>query len=263
MPEKSSTPTSATSTSATPQARARRRRTVWAAGVLVAALTAAVLAVTLGSSDSASRPDGSRPGGAAEPAPGDGRPEGPDLARRDEGDPLAVGPVDAPVVLIEYSDFQCPFCGRFARETKQELLRTHVKKGSLRIEWRNFPIFGEESEQAARAAWAAGRQGAFWEFHDRLYAVPRERNTGEFTESKLVAHARAAGVADLDRFREDMESDRARQAVHRDQEEGYVLGVTSTPAFLVNGTPLLGAQPTEVFDRAVRDALTRSGSGAE
>ncbi|GHH91714.1 hypothetical protein GCM10017779_21710 [Streptomyces capillispiralis] len=142
-------------------------------------------------------------------------------------------------------------------------MRTHVKKGSLRIEWRNFPIFGRESEDAARAAWAAGRQGAFWKFHDRLYAAPRERDTGEFSRSELIAHAEAAGVADLDRFREDMESDQARQAVERDREEGYVLGVTSTPAFLVNGIPILGAQPTEVFDRAVRDALTRSGKEAK
>jgi protein-disulfide isomerase len=230
------------STPATPQARARRKRAVCG---------------------SDSRPDRSRSEAAVEPVPGDSAPAGPDLARRAADDPLAVGSADAPVVMIEYSDFQCPFCGRFARETKQELLRTHVEKGSLRIEWRNFPIFGEESEDAARAAWAAGRQGAFWEFHDRLYAEPRERNTGEFTKSKLVAHAKAVGVADLTRFCEDMESDQARQAVDRDREEGYALGVTSTPAFLVNGTPMLGAQPTEAFDKAIRDALTRSGGEAK
>ncbi|AXQ53516.1 DsbA family protein [Streptomyces koyangensis] len=254
MPEKSSS----SSASGTPQVRARRRRTVAAAGVLVAAAaTAAVLAVTSGSDHSPARPVPSSSEAAAEHTPEDSAPVGPDLARRDADDALAVGPVDAPVVMIEYSDFQCPFCGRFARETKQELLRTHVKKGSLRIEWRNFPIFGKESEAAARAAWAAGRQGAFWEFHDRLYAEPRERNSGEFTEAKLVAHAKAVGVQDLDRFREDMASDQAHQAVERDREEGYALGVTSTPAFLVNGTPLLGAQPTETFDEAVRDALAR------
>lgn len=253
MPEKSS------SVSATRQARARRKRTVWAAGVLVAATATAAVLVATGGSDPDPRPDSSRSAAAVESVPGDSAPTGPDLARRDADDPLAVGPVDAPVVMIEYSDFQCPFCGRFARETEQELLRTHVKKGALRIEWRNYPIFGKESEDAARAAWAAGRQGAFWEFHDRLYAEPRERNAGEFSRSKLIAHAEAAGVADLDRFREDMESDQAHQAVERDRQEGYALGVTSTPAFLVNGTPVLGAQPTEVFDKAVRDALIRSG----
>ncbi|MGW9612778.1 DsbA family protein [Streptomyces diastaticus] len=261
MPEKS--PSSSPSASRTPRARARRRRTVGAAGVLVAATAAAVFVVTSGSGDSASRPAPAPSEAAAEQTPGDSVPAGPDLARRDADDALAVGPADAPVVMIEYSDFQCPFCGRFARDTKQELLRTHVEKGSLRIEWRNFPIFGEESEAAARGAWAAGRQGVFWEFHDRLYAEPRERNSGEFTTTKLVAHAKAAKVADLDRFREDMESDQAHQAVERDLEEGYALGVTSTPAFLVNGTPLLGAQPTETFDQAVRDALTRSEGGTK
>ncbi len=81
-------------------------------------------------------------------------------------------------MLIEYSDFQCPYCGRFARETKPVLLRDFVERGVLRIEWRNYPIFGEESERAARAAWAAGRQGRFWQFHDLVYAEPRERNSG-------------------------------------------------------------------------------------
>ncbi|MFF5338334.1 DsbA family protein [Streptomyces sp. NPDC013181] len=256
MPEKSS------STSPAQQARARRRRSVWAAGVLVAATATAVVLVATGGSDPDPRPDSPRSAASVEAVPGDSAPAGPDLARRDADDPLAVGPADAPVVMVEYSDFQCPYCGRFARETKQELLRTHVKEGSLRIEWRNFPIFGEESEDAARAAWAAGRQGAFWEFHDRLYAESRGRNTGAFAKDKLVAHAKAAGVADLDRFRKDMDSEEAHRAVARDRGEGYALGVTSTPAFLVNGTPVLGAQPTEVFDKAVRDALTRSGSGS-
>ncbi|WP_019544394.1 DsbA family protein [Streptomyces sulphureus] len=256
MSEKSSSSTRTTS-----QARARRRRTVWAAVVLVAATAATVALVVTADSESGS--DRSRSETSAEPVPGDSAPAGPDLARRDTDDPLAVGSVDAPVVMVEYSDFQCPFCGRFARETKQELLSTYVEKGSLRIEWRNFPLFGEESEKAAHAAWAAGRQGAFWEFHDRLYAEPRERNTGEFTEDKLIAHAKAVGVKDLTRFRRDMDSAQARQAVDRDREEGYALGVTSTPAFLVNGTPMLGAQPTATFHEEIRSALSESESENE
>ena len=80
--------------------------------------------------------------------------------------PPTLGDEDAPVTMVEYSDFQCPYCGRFARETKPALLREQVEEGVLRIEWRNFPLFGEESERAALAAWAAGQQGKFWEFHD-------------------------------------------------------------------------------------------------
>ncbi|MET7638197.1 DsbA family protein [Streptomyces sp. NPDC005438] len=233
-----------------------RRRTVLGSTALVVAVTLAAFALTLDDGDG-------RDSGAREPA-ASGSPESADptppdkgllaLARRDASDPLAVGRADAPVVMIEYSDFQCPFCGRFARETKPELLRSYVKKGILRIEWRNFPVFGEESNRAAHAAWAAGQQGRFWEFHDVVYAEPRKRNAGEFGTAKLVAMARKAKVADLDRFRADLSSPRARKAVEKDQREGYGLGVTSTPAFLVNDRPLLGAQPTGVFTSAITAA---------
>ncbi|MFC7896627.1 DsbA family protein [Streptomyces sp. NPDC057381] len=235
----------------------RRLRVVLAALVLVAAVT--VAAVSLGGGgESADRPATASSSGHASAAP----PADPALlalARRDADDPYALGEPDAPVVLIEYSDFQCPYCGRFARETKPELLRDYVDKGVLRIEWRHFPIFGAESEQAARASWAAGRQGRFWEFHDTAYGEPRERNKGDFAEKELVAMAEEAGVEDLDRFRADMASAGADEAVNRDVEEGYALGVSSTPAFLVNGRPILGAQPTDVFAEAVEAAEAAAG----
>ncbi|CAL9651244.1 hypothetical protein SUDANB176_06630 [Streptomyces sp. enrichment culture] len=222
----------------------------------MAAAATAVLALLPGGSDSrdgGARGSGTTAGSAsAVPAPAD---EGLlALARRDASDALAVGRTDAPVVMIEYSDFQCPFCGRFARETKPELLRSYVDEGILRIEWRNFPIFGEESQRAALAGWAAGRQDKFWEFHDVVYDKPRERNSGAFSADGLVAMAREAGVADIDRFRSDMSSEEAREAVARDRNEGYGLGVSSTPAFLVNGKPILGAQPTDAFTSAVEAA---------
>ncbi|MEE1929533.1 thioredoxin domain-containing protein [Streptomyces sp. TRM 70351] len=180
------------------------------------------------------------------------------LARREAGDPYALGEPDAPVVLIEYSDFQCPFCGTFARDTKPELVERYVAEGVLRIEWRQFPIFGEESERAARAGWAAGRQGRFWEFHDVVYGEERRKNSGAFAQEKVEAMAREAGVTDLERFRADMASDAAETAIGTDMDEGYALGVSSTPAFLVNGTPVLGAQPTEVFAELVEEQERRA-----
>lgn len=235
------------------------RRRIIAGAVLVAAVATAAFALTLGGDDG---DDTSARGPAAvvetaEPTPADERLLA--LARRDASDTLAVGRADAPVVMIEYSDFQCPFCGQFARETKPELMRSYVDKGILRIEWRNFPLFGEESEQAALAGWAAGRQKKFWEFHDVAYAEKRERNTGEFSDDRLVAMARTAGVPDIARFKADLASEKARGALGRDREEGYALGVTSTPAFLVNGTPILGAQPAETFHDAIKAAAKAAG----
>ncbi|MFI8824039.1 DsbA family protein [Streptomyces sp. NPDC053431] len=180
-------------------------------------------------------------------------------ARRDPNDKLALGRVDAPVVLIEYADFQCGYCGKFARDTEPELVRKYVDTGTLRIEWRNFPIFGEDSEAAARASWAAGQQGRFWQFHRAAYA-PGAKEKG-FGEERLAALAREAGVADLARFRRDAGSAAAREAVSRDQEQGYALGATSTPSFLVNGRPIAGAQPTATFTEAV-EAAARAAKAA-
>ncbi|MFJ6658991.1 DsbA family protein [Streptomyces sp. NPDC091377] len=237
-----------------PRSRSHRRRILAAGTALVVAASTAVFALTLDGS-----PDRGPRGNEAVTVTEDPAAAPVDesllaLARRDPSDTLAVGREDAPVVMIEYSDFQCPYCGRFARETKPELLRSYVDKGVLRIEWRNFPLFGEESERAALAAWAAGQQKNFWPFHDVVYAEPRKRNSGQFTTDKLVAMAREAGVPDLDRFRADMDSDKAREAIGKDRSEGYALGVSSTPAFLVNGRPLLGAQPTDTFVAAIEAA---------
>ncbi|MFJ9577969.1 DsbA family protein [Streptomyces sp. NPDC101191] len=173
-------------------------------------------------------------------------------ARRDAKDGLALGRADAPVVLIEYADFKCGYCGKFARDTEPALVKKYVEAGTLRIEWRNFPIFGEESEAAARASWAAGRQGRFWEFHKAAYA-PGAKEKG-FGKERLTALAKEAGVADLARFTRDADSAAAREAVSRDQEQGYALGATSTPSFLVNGRPIAGAQPMETFTDAIEAA---------
>ncbi|MGW4232916.1 DsbA family protein [Streptomyces sp. NPDC004980] len=174
------------------------------------------------------------------------------LARRDSGDKLAQGRADAPVVLIEYADFKCGYCGTFARETEPELVEKYVKDGTLRIEWRNFPIFGKESEAAARASWAAGQQDRFWAFHRAAYAEGAKEKG--FGEDRLKELARQAGVKDLDRFVRDTGSRAAKEAVGKDQEQAYGIGATSTPSFLINGRPVAGAQPTAVFTQAVEAA---------
>ncbi|WP_329020920.1 DsbA family protein [Streptomyces sp. NBC_00690] len=186
------------------------------------------------------------------------------LARRDPKDPLAMGRADAPVVMIEYADFLCGYCGQFARETEPELVDKYVKSGVLRIEWRNFPIFGEESEDAARAAWAAGQQGRFWQFHTAAYAEGAKEKG--FGKDQLKALAEEAGVLDLDRFAKDLDSKAARAAVARDEKEAQDLGVASTPSFLINGRPISGAQPLESFGRAIETARETAewlGDGAK
>ncbi|MFD9305275.1 DsbA family protein [Streptomyces sp. NPDC060048] len=183
------------------------------------------------------------------------------LARRDSADKLAVGRADAPVVLIEYSDFKCGYCGKFARDTEPELVEKYVRDGTLRIEWRNFPIFGADSEAAAKAAWAAGQQDRFPQFHAAAYADGSKEKG--FGEERLAELARQAGVPDLERFKKDMAGERAAAALNKDQEEGYRIGVTSTPSFLVNGRPIAGAQPTDAFAAAIAQAEAQERAAAK
>ncbi|MGW1277937.1 DsbA family protein [Streptomyces tsukubensis] len=249
----------------------QRKPLLIGAGVLTAALVLGLASYT------ATRPDdpaatvkataptdtASRPGEA--PATAEEKtgayPELERLARREAGDGLAIGSATAPVVMIEYADFQCGFCGKFARDTEPALIKKYVDQGKLRIEWRNFPIFGEPSENAARGAWAASRQGKFWEFHAAAYAKGSKEKG--FSADRVKDLAKQAGVPDADRFAEDMESDAAKQSVKRDQDEAYALGATSTPSFLINGRPIAGAQPEQAFTDAIEAALkTAGGTGA-
>jgi protein-disulfide isomerase len=166
----------------------------------------------------------------------------------------SFGSEDAPVVMIEYGDFQCAFCGKFARETEPELIDNYVEDGTLRMEWRDFPYLGQGSLDAALAARAAQEQGKFWEYHDLLY----ENQSGGFSGEKLVELAREAGL-DVEEFEADL--GRHEEAVARDFREGQRIGITGTPTFVINGEVLVGAQPLEVFEDAIERAKREAQRG--
>ena len=166
----------------------------------------------------------------------------------------ARGDKDAPVVMIEYADFQCPFCGQFARDIEPYLVEEYVESGILRIEWRDFPYRGQESVNAALAARAAQEQGKFWEYHDTLYENQGSPNSGAFTDEKLVALAEEAGL-DAERLGSDFTSGKYEGVVSRDFEEAASKGVPGTPTFFINDKPLVGAQPVEAFEEAIEEAL--------
>ncbi|WP_171166219.1 thioredoxin domain-containing protein [Streptomyces sp. I05A-00742] len=237
----------------TPGTTTRRLAAAGAGVALVVAAVAAGIAIADGSGDGSRKPSASASSGpSADPQQPLFDEAEQATSRRAKDDPLAVGRPDAPVVLVEYADYQCSFCGKFTRDSQPELIKKYVDQGVLRIEFRNFPIFGDPSQRAARASWAAGRQGRFWQFHDELYAKTRKGDA--LAEGRLVDMARTAGVRDLDRFRADMNSSASEDAVKKDQSEGYRLGVSSTPSFLVGGRPLAGAQPLKEFEAAIAQA---------
>lgn len=176
------------------------------------------------------------------------------LETREAGDPLAVGAVDAPVGMVVYSDYQCGYCARWDAETLPELL-PYVEAGDLRIEWVHTLFFGAGSEAAARAAYAAGLQGKYLEYNAALFPGGQILGEDALTTENLVSMAGQLGL-DQERFAADLESPATAEAVSADAANAQSLGVTSTPTFVLAGTPIQGAQPTEVFVESIDNALT-------
>lgn len=176
-----------------------------------------------------------------------------DFDSKDESDPLADGPVDAPITLIVFSDYQCPYCASWSQDTLPKML-DYVDSDDLRIEWREVNVFGDASEQAARAAYAAALQDKHWEFHEKLFAGGKPRPPEELSPAALTAVAADIGL-DMDQFDEDMNSPETAEAVDDNARMGTDLGAFSTPTFILDGEPYVGAQPTDVFVDAIEQAL--------
>lgn len=179
-----------------------------------------------------------------------------ELVRRDPADPTALGSVDAPVVMVMWADFRCGYCARWALETAPGL-ESYVADGTLRIEWRDYPRVTEQSPAIAAAARAAALQGAFWEYHDRLFADQATVDTSG--EDYLRSVATDLGL-DVAQFDADRASADVAAAVDADTQEGMALGVSGTPAFMINGYPIAGAQPLETFVAVIEQELARATS---
>ncbi|HEX7537072.1 MAG TPA: thioredoxin domain-containing protein [Dermatophilaceae bacterium] len=244
----------------TPVPTTRPTRSRWTAigiPVAVLALVSVLAALVLVSRSGAS-------GGPAQSAPPVGstsQAPASDEARRKPADPYAKGRVDAPVVMVMWSEFQCPFCGRFARETEPALLKQFVDAGVLRIEWRDFPYLGADSQTAALAGRAAAAQGKFWAFHDVLYVTEHRVNKGDLDAAHLRDLAVKAKL-DMTRYDAEMKARNGMAEIQADQSEAEALGVTGTPAFLINGEPVLGAQPTQVFVSMIEKAAAAARAGS-
>ncbi|WP_186451931.1 DsbA family protein [Corynebacterium glutamicum] len=172
---------------------------------------------------------------------------------RDPSDPVAVGDVNAPVGLVVFSDYQCPFCAKWSDETLPQMMK-HVEDGNLRIEWREVNIFGEPSERGARAAYAAGLQDAYLEYHNALFDNGEKPSEELLSEEGLIKLAGDLGL-DEAKFTSDFRSPETAAAIAQHAQLGIDLGAYSTPAFLLGGQPIMGAQPASVFEAAFEQAL--------
>ncbi len=174
------------------------------------------------------------------------------------GDEPQIGPDDALVTIVEFSDFQCPYCARVTSPLKDGM-SSH--KGDVRLIFKHYPLAGHgNASPAAKAAWAAHQQGKFWEMHDKLFA-----NQGKLDDESLVKYAEQLGL-DLARFDTDRKSDAANKMMDSDHDSGNKAGLTGTPYFLVNGHPYSGSLPAKQWreiiahEKNVAQALIDAGT---
>lgn len=170
------------------------------------------------------------------------------VANTAEDDPY-WGPEDAPVVIEEFSDFQCPFCRRFAIQTLPKIKETYGDK--VRFIYRDFPISSihPQAQKAAEAGQCAYEQGKFWEFHDMVF-----ENQDAIAVPDLKGYAEQLGL-DMNQFNECLDSGKYTREVALDRQDGNRAGVTGTPGFLINGLLVIGAQPFEQFQAVIEQAL--------
>ena len=174
-----------------------------------------------------------------------------------DDDPV-MGDEDAPVTIVEFSDFQCPFCKKANDEALNLVKEDYVKTGKVKLVFRDFPLeFHPEAELAALAAECADEQGKFWEYHDVLFA-----NQDSLGDAKYKAWAEELGL-DTEQFNDCYKSLKYLDDVRGDMADGQKYGVSGTPAFFVNGRLISGAQPYSVFKQEIENALAAEGSTSE
>ncbi len=156
----------------------------------------------------------------------------------------SLGPADAPITIVEFSDFQCPFCRRFHAETYQPLLDAYP--GKIRFVYRNLPLTSihPDAMPAAIASLCANDQNAYWDFHDKLF------NGETLTREDFIKYARDLNL-NVDEFSACYDSGKHQDAITQDMDFALALGIQSTPTFFVNGLAVVGAQPLATFSQLI------------
>jgi len=171
---------------------------------------------------------------------------------------FVLGDQNAPVTIIEYSDFQCPFCDKFFKETESALREKYIKTGKVKFIYRDFAFLGQESLWAANAARCAGEQGKFWQYHDYLYNNQRGENQGAFSKDNLKSFATALEL-EKEKFNACLDSEKYTDLIQKETKAGGEAGVQGTPASFINGTLYPGALPTATFTQIIDDELNKLG----
>lgn len=164
-----------------------------------------------------------------------------------DDDPMK-GNANAPVTIIQFSEFQCPFCGRFAKDTLPSIQKDYIDTGKVKFVYRDF-IVHSTSRIAQIASECADEQGKYWEYHDKLF-----ENQGALDSDSLKSYASELGL-NAAQFNSCLDSEKYGSEVDKDTNDGRTAGVSGTPSFFINGKKVVGAQPYEVFKQEIEAAL--------
>ena len=157
-----------------------------------------------------------------------------------------LGAADAPIVMVEFSDFQCPFCGKFESETFGQIKKNFIDTGLVKFVYRDFPLsFHQYAQKAAEAAGCAQEQGKYWEYHDTLFA-----HQDALDVDSLKKYAADLGL-DVAQFNDCLDTDKYASEIAADEAAGTANGISGTPGFIINGKTISGAQPYDQFEQAI------------
>jgi len=199
------------------------------------------------------------------------KPVGEVVAAKSTSRPMAndnsMGDPNAPIKIEEFSDYQCPYCQKFYLETESQLVDAYVATGKVQFSYRSFGEFiGPESRASAEAAYCAGEQNKYWEYHDILFANHTGENVGNYTDRRLETFAEMIEL-DMSAFRSCFNSGKYADRVSQDFTDGSAAGIQATPSFLltytVNGETkhkiIAGAYPFSEFETQIEAALAEMG----
>ena len=166
------------------------------------------------------------------------------------GNDPVLGNKDAPITIVSFEDYQCPFCGRAFQQTFPSIKKDYIDTGKVKYVFRDYPLpFHPNAEPAAEAANCANEQEKFWEYHDGLYK--NQENLGTEFYMKLAGDLKL----DTAKFKQCIDSQKYKQKIQDDFNYGSQVGVSGTPTFFINGIMLVGAQPYQAFQQVIEAEL--------
>lgn len=176
----------------------------------------------------------------------------------------ALGTSKSNITLLEFGDYQCQFCARFHRDTKDLIINNYVNTGRINFLFKDFVINDRPADRlstlAAIGSYCAAEQGKYWQYHDEVYRNSKGENTDWVSKNSLTQFAVYAGVTDINKFSECLDSKKYQSLVTTNDSLARSIGLTSTPSFILiaegkRPIPIIGAQPYSVFERAINQII--------